>query len=496
MLLKNLVEKISYDVLLGDINKEITTLVYDSRKVVNGSAFVCIKGAKADGHNYIDQVINDGATVVVIEREIEIDIKSYEKYENTVTFIQVDDTRKALAFMAAAYFGYPAEKLKTIGITGTKGKTTTTYMVKEMLDKAGYKTGLIGTIETIIGDTRTMSCNTTPESYVVQESFAKMVEAGCDCVVMEVSSQGLMLNRVAGFEFDYGVFSNIEPDHIGPNEHKDFEDYLNCKALLFKHCKVGIFNIDDEHAKAVMNGCTCQVETFGMSEEAMLRAENVKLVSGAGRLGIDYDVKGLMDFNVEVGIPGKFSVYNSLMAIAIARHFNIDTDIIKETMKDLKVKGRVEIVPTGSDDYTLIIDYAHNAMSMKSLLTTIREYNPKRLVSLFGCGGNRDKHRRYDMGEISSQYADFSVVTSDNPRNEEPNAIIDDILIGVKKHDGEYIVIPDRREAIKYCIDNAQKGDVILLIGKGHESYQEIKGVKYDFDERDVIADILKNNKQ
>ncbi|MCR5609752.1 MAG: UDP-N-acetylmuramoyl-L-alanyl-D-glutamate--2,6-diaminopimelate ligase [Lachnospiraceae bacterium] len=493
MLLSSLVEKLSYDVLLGDTNKEITTLVYDSRKVVDGSVFVCIKGAKADGHNYIDQVINDGATVVVIEREIEIDIKSYEKYENTVTFLQVDDTRKALAFMSAAYFGYPAEKLKTIGITGTKGKTTTTYMVKDMLDKAGHKAGLIGTIETIIGETAIKSVNTTPESYVLQESFAKMLEAGCDCVVMEVSSQGLMLHRVDGFTFDYGIFSNLEADHIGPNEHKDFEDYLHCKAMLFKQCKVGIINIDDKYAKDVIEGHTCKIETFGMTDEAMLRAENIKLTSDAGKLGVKYDVKGLMDFNVQISVPGKFSVYNSLMAIAIARHFNIDVDIIRETMKNVKVKGRVEIVPTGSDDYTIIIDYAHNSMSMKSLLTTIREYKPKRLVTVFGCGGNRDKHRRYDMGEISSQYADLSVLTSDNPRTEEPEDIINDILVGIHKHDGKYITIVDRKEAIKYCIDNAQKGDVILLVGKGHESYQDIKGVKYDFDERKVVADIVNN---
>lgn len=493
MKLEQLLSKFEYELLCGALDKKITTLVYDSRKVEKDSVFVCIAGAVSDGHTYIQQTIDKGVCAVVVEKDI--DVKEYVNCEN-VTFIKTKDTRFALACMSADYFGNPAKKLKTIGITGTKGKTTTTYMIKSMLDMAGYKTGLIGTIETIIGDEHIPSKNTTPESYTVQESFAKMVDAGCDVVVMEVSSQGLKLNRVAGFEFDYGLFSNLGVDHIGTNEHKDFNDYLRCKAKLFRCCKHGILNFDDDHFNEILEGHTCTVETFGMKEGADLRADNVRLLSSHGHLGVEYDVKGLMNFDVKVNIPGKFSVYNSLMAIAICRHFNVSTDVIIKSMKDLKVRGRVEIVPLEGKKYTMIIDYAHNAMSARSLLTTIKEYNPKRLVVIFGAGGNRDRNRRFEMGQICSELADFLILTNDNPRFEEPQAIVDDIITGVKKGNAEYVSILDRKEAIRYSMDNAKEGDVILLIGKGHEDYVEIKGERHHFDEREAIAEILNESKE
>lgn len=482
MNLAYLIEKLNFTILKGDIYTKITSLENDSRKVTNGSVFVCIKGAKVDGHNYIHDVIQKGAVAVIIEDDIDI--------KDEITIIKVDNTRKALAYMSAAYFGYPAEKLITIGITGTKGKTTTTYMVKAILEKAGIKTGLIGTIETIIGEEKFHAENTTPESYDVQRYFAKMVENGCKCVVMEVSSQGLMLDRVSGFIFDYGIFTNLEPDHIGVNEHKDFDDYARCKAMLFKQCKVGIVNKDDEHLNKILNGATCKIETYGFSKDADYIVNNMKLINKPSYIGVSYNITGRLNMEVQIDIPGKFSVYNSLTAIAICNHFGINKDNIIKALKDIKVKGRVEIVPI-SDKYTLMIDYAHNAMSLSSLLSTLREYNPKRLVCLFGCGGNRSKLRRYEMGEVSSRLADLTVVTSDNPRYEEPQAIINDIIIGVKKANGKYVEIVDRKEAIKYCIDNAQDGDVIVLAGKGHEDYQEIKGKKYRMDERELISDIL-----
>lgn len=489
MTLKQLLTKLDYEIIIGSEEIEIGNIAYDSRKVNGESVFICISGAVVDGHTFAEDVVTKGAKAIIIEKDVDVD--ELTSINKDLVVVKVDSTRLALAYTAAEYFGNPAKKLKTIGITGTKGKTTTTYMVRNMLEKAGYKTGLIGTIETIIGDTVIPSVNTTPESYVVQEYFAKMVEEGCQCVVMEVSSQGLMLNRVAGFEFDYGVFSNLEPDHIGPNEHKDFDDYMRCKGLLFKMCKTGIINIDSQHAKGVIEGHTCEIETFGMSDEAMLKASNIELIHRPGYMGVSYDVSGLMNCRIEAGVPGKFSVYNSLMAIAISRHFDISEDVIADTLKDIKVKGRVEVVPTPGKNYSLIIDYAHNHMSLQSLLSTIREYNPKRIVTVFGAGGNRDRQRRFDMGEVSGNMSDFSVVTSDNPRKEEPEAIIEDILVGMKKTDGKYITIVNRKEAIKWSMDNAQDGDVILLVGKGHETYQEINGVKYDFDERNVIADIL-----
>ena len=485
MKLNQLLERLEYQVAQGSDEIEVTTLINDSRKVEKGSVFVCISGAVSDGHKYIPDVAEKGAAAVVVERDVEA--------PENMTVIRVEDTRYALALMSAAYFGYPAEKLKVIGITGTKGKTTTTYMIKSILDSVGYKVGLIGTIEAIIGEKRIPAANTTPESYTIQQYFAQMVEEGCDCVVMEVSSQGLMLNRTAGIPFEIGIFTNLGHDHIGPNEHKDFDDYKRCKGLLFKQCKVGIANVDDKYFRDVFQGATCRTETFGFSEEADLRAENVQLVSRPGYLGVAYHVSGVMDFDVEIDIPGTFSVYNSLTAISVCRHFNVPVEKIKEALRKAKVKGRIEMVRV-SDEFTLMIDYAHNAMSLESLLTTLREYHPHRLVCLFGCGGNRSRERRFEMGEVSGRLADLTIITSDNPRYEEPQAIIDDIRTGISKTSGKYVEIIDRKEAIAYAIHHGEPGDIIVLAGKGHEDYQEIRGKKYPMDERVLIQEILEED--
>ena len=482
MRLTELLQNLEYICVQGSLYTEVRSVVFDSRKADKDSLFICIKGAVSDGHKYAEDVAAKGASVLVVQDHVAV--------PEHVTVIKVPDSRYAMACISAAWFGHPAEKLKVIGITGTKGKTTTTYLVKSILENAGHKVGLIGTIEAIIGDKVIPVANTTPESYVVQQYFAEMVEAGCDSVVMEVSSQGLMLHRTAGFLFDLGIFTNIEPDHIGPNEHKDFEDYMHCKGMLFKQCRVGIVNADDEHLEKVLEGHTCSLETFGFSEKADLRAKDLHLVTGKGTLGIAYQAEGLMNFPVEIDLPGKFSVYNSLTAIAICRHFRVSVENIQKALKAAKVKGRIEMVKV-SDDFTLMIDYAHNAMSLESLLTTLREYEPARLVCLFGCGGNRSKLRRYEMGEVSGRLADLTIITSDNPRDEEPQAIIDDIKIGISKTAGHYVEIADRKEAIAYAIRHGQPGDIIVLAGKGHEDYQEIKGKKYPMDERDLIRDIL-----
>lgn len=491
--LKQLLEGFAYECIQGSLDVEVSGVVYDSRKVEEGSLFICIKGANFDGHLFAADVVEKGATVLVVQDEVDV--------PDHVTVIRVEDSRYGMACISAAYFGHPAKEMKIIGITGTKGKTTTTYMVKSILEHAGHKVGLVGTIESIIGDEKIPSANTTPESYVLQQYFRKMADAGCDCVVMEVSSQGLMLHRTAGFEFEIGIFTNMEPDHIGPNEHKDFDDYMRCKGLLFRQCKHGIVNCDDSHWKTVLEGHTCTLETYGFSRDADLRAKDVKLLSNPGSLGVAYEAcstQGFLQedgtktdsFHVEVNVPGKFSVYNSLTAIAICRHFGVHTADIRAALLEAKVKGRIEMIPV-SDSFTLMIDYAHNAMSLESLLTTLKEYNPKRLVCLFGCGGNRARSRRFEMGEVSGRLADLTVITSDNPRTEEPQAIIDDIKTGIAKTDGKYVEIIDRREAIAYVIEHGQEGDVIVLAGKGHEDYQEINGVKYPMDERDIIRDIL-----
>lgn len=482
--LAELLEHLEYELVQGTLDREIPAVIYDSRKVVPGCLFLCIGGANFDGHDFAAQVAEQGAGVLVVQKDVELP-------ENVdVTVVKVADTRYAMAFISAAWFGHPAEKLKVIGITGTKGKTTTTYLVKSILENAGYKVGLVGTIEVIIGDEHIHANNTTPESYLLQEYFARMVEAGLDTVVMEVSSQALMLHRTQGFVFDYGIFTNLEPDHIGPNEHASFEEYLHCKGLLFKQCKVGIVNGDDEHWQAVTEGHTCTLESFGMGEHCMLRAEERKLVHKPGELGVTFHVAGLMDFDVEVPMPGKFSVYNALAAIAICRHFKVDEENIKKALLQAKVKGRIEMIKV-SDQFTLLIDYAHNAMALESLLTTLREYEPHRLISLFGCGGNRSRQRRFEMGEVSGKLADLTIITSDNPRFEEPQDIIDDIKTGMAKTDGNYVEICDRKEAITYAIEHGEPGDIIVLAGKGHEDYQEIRGVKHPMDERDLIRDIL-----
>lgn len=488
MILKELISELDYILYNGDENVEITELVCDSRKIVKGCIFVCIKGTVFDGHTFIDEAIKQGAAAIITEDEVEIT----QNRKNT-TFIAAADCRNTLALVSAAYFGHPSKRLFTIGITGTKGKTTTAFMVREILERCGYKTGLIGTIEIITGSRHIESANTTPESYDVQRYFKEMADNGCRCVVMEVSSQALMMKRCAGITFDIGVFTNLEPDHIGPNEHASFEDYMHCKGLLFKQCKIGIVNFDDEHTNKVLEGHTCSVETYGLNEGANLRAVNIQYVHEPGHISTEYDIEG-EKLHIKLSLPGKFSVYNSMCAVAVTRHLDMDEEKLKEALLTVAVKGRVEPVKV-SDKFILMIDYAHNAMSLKSILETLREYNPKRLVSVFGCGGNRSKLRRYEMGEVSGKLADFTIITSDNPRFEEPLDIIADIRSSIEKTGGDFIEIPDRKEAIRYAIEHGREGDIIVLAGKGHEDYQEIKGVKYPMDERVLIKEVLEELK-
>ena len=483
MKIKELLRDIDYQLLQGDVEREITTLVYDSRKAEEGCAFVCITGAVSDGHKYVPDVVKKNPALIIAERPVEAPAD--------ICVVQTDNNRKALALASAEYFGHPAAKLKTIGVTGTKGKTTTTYMVKSMLEGAGHKVGLIGTIETVIGDEHTPALNTTPESYVIHEAFARMVREGCDAAVMEVSSQALMLDRTAGIIFDIGVYTNLAPDHIGEHEHSSFEEYRACKAMLFKQCRIGIGNVDDENFSEIFREATCDVITFGLSEKADLRASNEQLIKRDDYLGIRYDLSGLLDMTVDVDMPGDFSVYNSMAAIAVGLQFGASKEVIRQTMANLHVRGRVQRVETGKD-CTLLVDYAHNAMALESLLTTLRKYDPDRLVCIFGCGGNRDKARRFEMGEVSGNLADLSIITSDNPRFEEPEAIIEDIKTGIGKTTGEYVTIIDRAEAVKYALENSERGDVIVLAGKGHEDYQEIRGVKHHMDEVELVLQARK----
>ncbi len=484
---KDLLSGLEYECIKGSTDTVVSEVVNDSRKITAGCLFICIQGAKFDGHTAAAEAVQKGAAVLVVSHEVALGNKADE---TDVTVIRVSDTRYAMAFIAANYYGNPAKSMKIIGVTGTKGKTTTAYFVKYILEKAGYKVGLVGTVEAIIGDKVIPATNTTPESTTLQKYFQEMKEAGCQVVVMEASSQGLKMYRTQGFVFDYGIFTNLEPDHIAPDEHASFEEYLACKAMLFRQCRVGIVNCDDRHWRQVTEGHTCVLETYGFDEGAALRGSDLKLVTGPGFLGIDFKVSGLMNLEIQTDTPGKFNAYNALTAVAICRHFGVKEADIKNALLGAKVKGRIEMVKV-SDDFTLMIDYAHNAMALESLLTTLREYHPSRLVCLFGCGGNRSRQRRYEMGEVSGKLADFTIITSDNPRFEEPQDIIEDIKTGIGRTDGKYIEICDRREAIRYAITHGQKGDIIVLAGKGHEDYQEIRGVKYPMDERVIIQEIL-----
>ena len=485
MKLRKICEEIEYTLLQGSLETEVRDIIYDSRKIAPETMFVCMVGAVTDGHKYIPDAVEKGASVIVLEKEEEA-----AQIPENITVLKVESARLALALMSAALFDHPARKLVTIGLTGTKGKTTTTYMIKKVLEMAGKKVGLIGTIGAMVGEEHLSSKNTTPESYELHRMFAAMVEAGCEYVVMEVSSQGLKLDRTAGILFDYGIFTNLSPDHIGPAEHASFEEYMECKSLLFRQCKIGVVNADDEHVDGILKGHTCEVKTFSAEKEADLMASDIGFINEDGKLGMHFKVTGCMDCQAKVHIPGRFSVYNSMVTMLGCHLAGISDEAILEGLSRVQVKGRVEMLPV-SKDYTLIIDYAHNEVSTRSVLTTLMEYHPKRLICVYGGGGNRSKLRRYDMGEVTGEMADLCVLTCDNPRDEEIRDINNDIKVGLARSNGKYIEIDDRKEAIAYCMKNAKPGDMIVLLGKGHEDYQEIKGVKYHFDEREAVAEIL-----
>lgn len=495
MLLRDLLEGTDAKYLWGEGDQTISGISMDSRKVNPGDVFVCIRGATGDGHDHIPEALEKGACALVIDREEKEYLRWTEepcqgRDPEGVTIVRVPDSRKALALMSKIWFGYPARRLATIGITGTKGKTTTSYLIKSILENAGRRVGLIGTNEVIIGRKHLPAGNTTPEAFTLQGYLREMADAGLDTVVMEVSSQALKLHRTDGIEFDYGIFTNLSPDHIAPAEHKDFREYLECKRELFRQCRLGIINGDDPYAEAVTKGHTCGLETFGFGENNMLMARDVQYRMQGSRLGVAFRVTGRMDFQAYLPLPGAFSVYNALAAISLCRHFRVRESDIQRSLLAAKVRGRIETVP-GTKGYTILIDYAHNPMALESLLESLKVYHPKRLICLFGCGGDRPVLRRRAMGEISGRLADLTIITDDNPRNEDPERIREQIREGVENSDGNYLVIPGRREAIAECISMAEEGDLIVLAGKGHETEQEIRGVFYPMDEREIVQEIL-----
>lgn len=474
----------------GNLDLDIKGIEKNSKEVKENYMFIAIKGFSVDGHKFIQDAIKNGAIAVMVQEGC--DLKSLNIPEG-VTILMVKDSREALAICSSNFYGNPSSKLKLIGVTGTKGKTTTTFMIKEILERSGKKVGLIGTIATYINGKRIKdSDRTTPESLELQQIFKQMVDSGVEVVVMEVSSQSLKLHRVDGCQFDIVLFTNFSEDHISEKEHPDMQDYFNSKLKLFEMCKTGIVNVDDLHgAKIPRLFPENSIVTYGIDNFANVLAKDITITNSY----VDFKVK-ITDRNerIKTGIPGRFSVYNSLAAICVAQKFDVSPEIIKEALLEVRVPGRSELV-NNKKELTIMIDYAHSPESLQNILQATKSYTRGRVISVFGCGGDRDAGKRPIMGEISGKIADYTIITSDNPRTEDPKKIIEQIENGIKKTKGNYEVVEDRVEAIRRAIKMANKKDIIILAGKGHEPYQEINGVKHPFDERIIVRDIIENMK-
>lgn len=490
MELKKILSGINNIKVRGNLEIDIKKVESNSKKITEGSLFVAIKGFDFDGHEFVNEAIKNGATAVMLD--ISADLKNI-KVPSSVTVILSDDTRYGLAIASANFFGNPSKRFKLIGVTGTKGKTTTTYMIKAILEKAGYKVGLIGTIANYIGEECLGESNrTTPESLELQKLFYKMAKAGVDYVVMEVSSQSLKLNRVAGLHFEYGIFTNLYKDHISLKEHPDMNDYFESKLKLFSMCSKGFVNSDDFKCTKIINANpNCTFKTFAVDNKTDLLAKDITITN----VSVDFKVKiGARNERVKVNIPGRYSVYNALAAISIANALGIGVDQVKEGLENIVVPGRNELVPN-KQDLAVMIDYAHTAESLENVLQATKTYTQGRVICVFGCGGDRDKEKRPRMGEVAGRVADYTIVTTDNPRTEAPEEIVNQIEAGIAKTKGKYEIIVDRKEAIKKALNMMSKRDIVILAGKGHEVYQEINGVKNPFDEREIVKEILGEKK-
>ncbi|MGE5473334.1 MAG: UDP-N-acetylmuramoyl-L-alanyl-D-glutamate--2,6-diaminopimelate ligase [Ignavibacteriales bacterium] len=478
MLLEHLIEGLDYQKLIEDAKGvEIKNIQYDSRKVTPGSLFVCIEGYKVDGHKYIREAVNKGAAALVIQKDVVM--------PEGMPVIRHENPRMVLAEVSARFYDYPSRKLNLIGVTGTKGKTTTTFMIKSILEQAGHKVGLIGTIANYIGDKVVEAQRTTPESLELQEMFADMLSQGVDTVVMEVSSHSLELSRVHACEFDVGVFTNLTQDHL--DFHLNFENYFNAKTKLFDLCKEGKANADDEYGRRLLEMKKCPMKSYSINSNADIKAQDIDIQPGGTSFKVQIP-NGNID--IRVPIPGKFSVYNSLSAISACLEFNVTNNDIIKGLENLKVPGRAETVETNRN-FTVMVDYAHSPDSLKNILETVKGYANGRIVTIFGCGGDRDRTKRPIMGQIAGELADFTVITSDNPRSEDPDAIVSEIEEGIKRTNGEYIIIVGRQEAIEYAIKNAKEKDIIVIAGKGHETYQIFKDKTIHFDDREIAREAI-----
>ena len=475
MKLKELIQNIPVLECTADPELEIRAVHYDSRKVTEGSLFVAVTGFASDGNRFIPMAMGKGAVAVVTAK----------KPEGEIPYILVESDRLALALLGCNFYGHPAKSMTMIGVTGTNGKTSTTLLLKQVLEQVlGAKVGLIGTMANMVGDEEIPTERTTPESFDLQALFGRMRDAGCSHVVMEVSSHAVTLERIGGTHFDIAAFTNLTEDHL--DFHKTMDAYCDAKAELFRRCDKAVINADDSYAGRILDAAKCPVLTTSVASENGLHAENLELLSE----GISFTaVCGEETAEVHLPIPGKFTVYNALTVLGIAKQLGISLSDCARALKTVHgVKGRVEVVPTPGQPYSVLIDYAHTPDGLENVLSSVKDFCRGRVIGVFGCGGDRDPMKRPIMGEIGVKLSDIAIITSDNPRTEDPMAIIEDILKGVKQEYGEYIVMEDRRAAIRYAMDIAEKDDIIVLAGKGHETYQEIHGKKYHLDEREEVA--------
>ena len=481
MILKSLLKGLDYEVIKGNEESKVQNIRYDNRKIEQGDAFVCVKGFKVDGHSFIGDAIKKGANVLIVQEDVSV--------QEDITIIKVRDTRKALAIMSSNYFGNPKDKLKIIGITGTNGKTTSAFIIKSILEKAGFMTGLIGTIANYIGNKKVDAVRTTPESYELHELFKNMVDAGVEYCVMEVSSHSLELDRVYGVQFEEGIFTNLTRDHL--DFHKTFENYYNAKFKLFERSNHSIINLDDPYGANIVKdieerGVKTKVSTFSIEKESDFKAFEIKSHSNGSEFKVN--LEKVEEFYIN--IPGEYNIYNSLGCIICAHNLNIPMDKIKEGLSDVVIPGRCELVAKEKNlPYSIIIDYAHTPDGLENVLTTVKAFTKNRMISVFGCGGDRDKVKRPQMGKIGCELSDIVIITSDNPRSEEPMDIINDIVKPLNYDN--FVIEVNRKEAIRKAMNMALEGDVIVIAGKGHETYQILKDETIHFDEREVVYDIL-----
>ena len=477
MKLKKLLNSINYKLVQGNENIEIKDISYDSKIIKKNYAFICLIGKDKDGHEHINEAIEKGANCIIVCKDINIKNKK-------ITVIKVKDTRKDLSYISANLYDNPQAKLIKIGITGTKGKTTTSWMIKSILEEAKEKVGIIGTLGTYIGKKRFEHKNTTPESYLIQKYLKKMVEKKIKYVIIETSSQALKVGRINNIEFDYAIFTNLAYDHIGPREHISYEDYRNSKAQLFNQTKIGIINKDDKEYKKIIKNKKCKIYTYG--KKANLKIKNIK----QNNLQIEFELQGIIKEKFKLNTIGEYNAYNAIAAILTTKLLNIDLNTIKKGLEKYKLEGRSEIIKV--KDFNVVIDYAHNKLSIESIIKTLKKTKPNRIITIIGCGGGRDKIIRYEIGKTTGKESDISIITTDNPRYDNNKEIIKDIEKGLKKTKGKYKIIENRKEAIIYALKNAQQNDTILILGKGHEKYQEIKGKKYSFDEKKIVNEYKK----